>query len=1123
MVEDLWLSDIERGRSNRISMIFKLFFHTLVILLLFSRSAMAEEFFVTKQGNDTDEGSSRATAFLTIGKGIEVMKSGDILTIGRGEYFESIVRDELGSMDAETIIRADIPGTVILRGDVDLSSAGFKKVDGYRFLYVTDYAEKIEAVNEIDSLTVMRIQPLKEELKFRPRTSYHDAKAGKLYLSTSDLQSPETHQYTVSTIHGSGMMLTNPRRVTIDGIAVTGFQNAVPTPHAPGKGHVWGLMLSGARGCVVRNCKVYLNRSGIGIDSGEGLSTDGFENGWNLIENCTGYGNSVINFINYASNHDEIRDCLAYRAHSYGIRLYGAGIRGPAVVRNCLSWGNGVDIMIKGGEAGKYAFSENSITLGQLHSANLKHSIVGTRNQYNRTPGKDTIYGLFSPFGNQESKAKNRDQSFADPDNFDFRLQPTASYRGTAPDGTDSGARPYKPNIYYVSTEGDDMTDGLSTQTSWRTLAHAISQLGNGDTLYLNGGIYQAGRELKISNTADQVTSIRGRGVEPVVINGDIDLTASRGLDFQRLKFSGTLSLEKSDDIRFNNCRFTSEQVSLVATSVEHLKITHCEFTGFEKAALQLKETSQVWISGNRFANRNAPAIQADLAESIFYSDYNSYSKADQIWKIKGAILPLSAVKRQQEFYSTVEMGEYSPGPHGTPAGFYRPNQPVFLRATPPEMHSVSDTTANIEWWTSVPAETEVAWGETPDTPNRFLLNEKSSSVTDGYNTLSLDGLKPATKYYFRLVSSKPSDGEVAQYTSGVLFDDEPLTFETLAKPKGARTLYVAPDGDNEQSGLTRDRAWKTVNYAAKNVRAGDTVIIGGGVYREIVRVCASGSEKRPIKFQAAAGEKVIFDGNERLLDNAFSVVGKQHLHFDGLYFENFTGNGWKSVMDLRFSKDILLTRCFFNGYGKIGVGTQLRAQKCENITIRNCVFCRGFQGIVAQLESTMLLENNVFMNNLTTNIGCSSGPPESLRMRRNIFVDSIPSKVGVGLFELGGFERHLFAENAFYLRVPDPERKPFLFYAGGPGRTSIAEYEKKTGHFNLIVSDPVFAISDGQQPRDWKGNEITFLGDWIPRKRLDFPDLFTHHPELKERHIGLLEESFKDFLKGETKTLIEN
>lgn len=76
-----------------------------------------------------------------------------------------------------------------------------------------------------------------------------------------------------------------------------------------------------------------------------------------------------------------------------------------------------------------------------------------------------------------------------------------------------------------------------------------------------------------------------------------------------------------------------------------------------------------------------------------------------------------------------------------------------------------------------------------------------------------------------------------------------------------------------------------------------------------------------------------------------------------------------------------------------------------------------------------------------------------------------------------------------------------------------VTENDSRVEENLECLTDPInFAISEGQQPRDWRGNKITFLGDWIPRIDLDFPDLFTLHPELTEQKIGLREEAFDDF-----------
>src|SRR5690606_19156155 len=155
--------------------------------------------------------------------------------------------------------------------------------------------------------------------------------------------------------------------------------------------------------------------------------------------------------------------------------------------------------------------------------------------------------------GNQETARANRNQWFADPDNLDFRLQATSRLRGSGPDKTDRGALPYKDNICFVAPTGNDSNDGRSTKKPWNTLAHAMNKLRAGDTLYLEGGTYDAASELKIANADGQSTSIRGRGNSIVIIRGNIAVNGSRGMEFERLNFTGAITLDDSRDISFKS------------------------------------------------------------------------------------------------------------------------------------------------------------------------------------------------------------------------------------------------------------------------------------------------------------------------------------------------------------------------------------------------------------------------------------------------------------------------------------------------------------------------------------------------------------------------------------------
>lgn len=78
------------------------------------------------------------------------------------------------------------------------------------------------------------------------------------------------------------------------------------------------------------------------------------------------------------------------------------------------------------------------------------------------------------------------------------------------------------------------------------------------------------------------------------------------------------------------------------------------------------------------------------------------------------------------------------------------------------------------------------------------------------------------------------------------------------------RAWHVAPA---PLDGVPADRQVRTIGEAAERVRAGDRVLIHGGVYRETVKVAADGTAERPIRFEAAPGERVVVTGADRLTD----------------------------------------------------------------------------------------------------------------------------------------------------------------------------------------------------------------------------------------------------------------
>ena len=85
--------------------------------------------------------------------------------------------------------------------------------------------------------------------------------------------------------------------------------------------------------------------------------------------------------------------------------------------------------------------------------------------------------------------------------------------------------------------------------------------------------------------------------------------------------------------------------------------------------------------------------------------------------------------------------------------------------------------------------------------------------------------------------------------------------------PAGATTYVVNQrhaEASDENTG-TGEKPLKTIGAAAKLVKAGDTVVIHGGVYREAVTVEASGTAEAMITFQAAPGPPVVVTGADLL------------------------------------------------------------------------------------------------------------------------------------------------------------------------------------------------------------------------------------------------------------------
>ena len=96
---------------------------------------------------------------------------------------------------------------------------------------------------------------------------------------------------------------------------------------------------------------------------------------------------------------------------------------------------------------------------------------------------------------------------------------------------------------------------------------------------------------------------------------------------------------------------------------------------------------------------------------------------------------------------------------------------------------------------------------------------------------------------------------------------------------------YVAPDGDDSQTGKSKAKPLKTIQKALGRAEPGDTVELGSGAYYQSVVSVRSGTEDSPITLRGTK-DAVIFGNRSRVIE----------IHHDYLTLKGFQVNGHWSV-----------------------------------------------------------------------------------------------------------------------------------------------------------------------------------------------------------------------------------
>ncbi|MDA0813639.1 MAG: right-handed parallel beta-helix repeat-containing protein [Verrucomicrobia bacterium] len=92
--------------------------------------------------------------------------------------------------------------------------------------------------------------------------------------------------------------------------------------------------------------------------------------------------------------------------------------------------------------------------------------------------------------------------------------------------------------------------------------------------------------------------------------------------------------------------------------------------------------------------------------------------------------------------------------------------------------------------------------------------------------------------------------------------------FVSCSAVSGAETYYVTVSGSDGDSG-SETQPWRSLGKAAAAARAGDIVLVGAGVYNEVLKPSRSGTVDAWIEFAAKPGEVAVIDGTGVKLDSS--------------------------------------------------------------------------------------------------------------------------------------------------------------------------------------------------------------------------------------------------------------
>ncbi len=117
------------------------------------------------------------------------------------------------------------------------------------------------------------------------------------------------------------------------------------------------------------------------------------------------------------------------------------------------------------------------------------------------------------------------------------------------------------------------------------------------------------------------------------------------------------------------------------------------------------------------------------------------------------------------------------------------------------------------------------------------------------------------------------------------------ISFLAVCTSISQTSYYVSTNGDNNNSGMSIDQAWQSINYAAQNsvISAGDTVNILAGTYNEQITFAISGVPDYQITFKNYQNDVVVLSGSTLPpYGYIMKIEDNEHIRITGLKFQDY-------------------------------------------------------------------------------------------------------------------------------------------------------------------------------------------------------------------------------------------